>query len=82
MELSTKILNNILDNEQIQALQFIFDTYKKEYLKDLETNPFAHDYTDEEVKQDLKTYLSGNLGYEVQNYDIDNLYNIIKDEFI
>lgn len=70
MELSTKVINSVLDKEQIKSLQTAYSESTDLY------------NTDKEVKEKLKTFLSDNLDYEVQDFYIDNLYNIIKYELM
>ena len=81
MDISIKIINSILDRNQIKDLDTIYSYYVSEYLEKLKIDPFAYDDTDLEVKETLKVYLNANFGYNVQQYDIDHIYAIIKDYF-
>ena len=81
MDISVKIINSILDRNQIKDLDTIYSYYVSEYLENLKIDPFAYDDTDLEVKETLKVYLNANFGYNVQQYDIDHIYAIIKDYF-
>lgn len=71
------IAESLFTKEELTKIKQIYSDSTTEYLKSLDTDPFSHDYTAE----DIQTYIQDTLnekGVQASENDLKQLTNIIR----